>query len=146
MRIWSIDPQYLDTKGLVSLWRETLLAKHVLEGKTKAYKNHPQLLRFKQAEFPIESINEYLFGIYDEAVKRGYNFNKDKLDPTGDVPKIEVTQGQVEYEFQHLLKKLKKRDKDCFQKLKDTQEITLHPLFKQVPGDVEEWEVIQDEN
>ena len=25
MRIWSIHPKYLDTKGLVALWRETLL-------------------------------------------------------------------------------------------------------------------------
>jgi len=49
MRIWSLHPKYLDTKGLVALWRETLLAKHVLEGKTKGYKNHPQLNRFKEA-------------------------------------------------------------------------------------------------
>jgi len=42
MRIWSIHPKYLDAKGLVALWRETLLAKHVLEGKTKGYTNHPQ--------------------------------------------------------------------------------------------------------
>jgi|GEM_PF-3323161 len=31
MRIWSIHPCYLDSKGLVALWRETLLAKNVLE-------------------------------------------------------------------------------------------------------------------
>lgn len=47
MRIWSLHPKYLDTKGLVALWRETLLAQHVLSGKTKRYKNHPQLARFK---------------------------------------------------------------------------------------------------
>ena len=35
MRIWSIHPKYLDTKGLVALWRETLLAKHVLEEEQK---------------------------------------------------------------------------------------------------------------
>ena len=27
MRIWSLHPKYLDTKGLVALWRETLLVK-----------------------------------------------------------------------------------------------------------------------
>ena len=52
MRIWSLHPKYLDTKGLVALWRETLLAKHVLEGKTKGYRNHPQLDRFKKAQNP----------------------------------------------------------------------------------------------
>ena len=49
MRIWSIHPKYLDTKGLVALWRETLLAKNVLEEKTKGYKYHPQLIRFKSS-------------------------------------------------------------------------------------------------
>jgi hypothetical protein len=40
MRKWSIHPQYLDTKGLEALWREALLAKNVLEVKTKGYRNH----------------------------------------------------------------------------------------------------------
>lgn len=52
MRIWSLHPKYLDSKGIVALWRETLLAKNVLEGKTKGYKNHPQLIRFKKKEEP----------------------------------------------------------------------------------------------
>ena len=64
MRIWSLHPKYLDSKGLVALWRETLLAKHVLEGKTKGYKNHPQLNRFKEIKDPIGVINQYLSEIY----------------------------------------------------------------------------------
>ncbi len=48
MRIWSLHPKHLDAKGLVALWREALLAKHVLEGKTVGYLNHPQLNRFKR--------------------------------------------------------------------------------------------------
>ena len=52
MRLWSIHPQYLDTKGLVALWREALLAQNVLHGNTKGYKNHPQLLRFKGISNP----------------------------------------------------------------------------------------------
>jgi len=40
MRLWSIHPKYLDLIGLVALWREGLLAKKVLEGKTKRHKNH----------------------------------------------------------------------------------------------------------
>jgi len=46
MRIWSLHPKYLDAKGLVALWRDALLARHVLQGKTTGYKNHPQLNRF----------------------------------------------------------------------------------------------------
>ena len=59
MRLWSIHPKYLDTKGLVAVWRESLLAKKVLEGKTKGYKNHPQLIRFINSENAIELINTY---------------------------------------------------------------------------------------
>ena len=47
MRLWSIHPKYLDSKGLIACWREGLLAQKVLLGETKGYKNHPQLDRFK---------------------------------------------------------------------------------------------------
>src|SRR5215467_3185960 len=79
MRLWSIHPKYLDSKGLVALWRESLLAKNVLENKTKGYKNHPQLLRFKQARDPVNCINQYLFEIYNEAKRRNYSFDKKKI-------------------------------------------------------------------
>ena len=59
MRIWSIHPKYLDSGGLVALWREGLLAQHVLDGKTKGYKNHPQLYRFKETDNPSQTINQY---------------------------------------------------------------------------------------
>jgi len=59
MRLWSINPFYLDTKGLLALWREGLLAKKVLERKTKGYKNHPQLLRFKRYQDPLLAINSF---------------------------------------------------------------------------------------
>ncbi len=80
MRIWSVHPKYLDAKGIVALWRETLLAKNVLEGNTKGYKNHPQLIRFKAVEKPLEAINQYLAEVWDEATRRGYNFDRNKID------------------------------------------------------------------
>ncbi len=49
MRLWSLHPVYLDSKGLVALWREALLAKAVLKGETMGYKNHPQLIRFRDS-------------------------------------------------------------------------------------------------
>ena len=67
MRIWSLHPKYLDTKGLVALWRETLLAKQVLQNKTKGYRNHPQLNRFKNHSEPLEAINYYLSIVFKEA-------------------------------------------------------------------------------
>jgi len=144
MRIWSLHPKYLDTKGLVALWREALLAKHVLEGKTKGYKNHPQLNRFKKAKNPIDLINQYLAGVYDEAISRNFNFDKNKINWTFRKSKVPVTTDQVNYEVEHLLSKLKKRDLEKYKELKSQSTIDNHPIFKSVQGEIEEWEIIDD--
>lgn len=143
MRLWSIKPSYLDTKGLLAVWREGLLAKNVLEGKTKGYKNHPQLQRFKNSKDPILMINIYLHFIVDEAENRNYNFDRSKLlKKSNDFEKIFVNDKQVEYEFLHLLKKLKIRDNLRFEKLKYLKNITTHSIFKIKKGEIEEWEII----
>ena len=142
MRIWSLHPQYLDAKGLVALWRETLLAKHVLEGKTKGYKSHPQLDRFKASKNPLATINFYLKEVYQEAVKRNYNFDVTKFSSRAQPVKLTVTQGQLEYEFNHLLRKLKVRDPNSYKQLKNEERIISHPLFKVVKGEVEPWEIV----
>ena len=80
MRLWSLHPSLLDTKGLVALWRESLLAKNVLENKTKGYKNHPQLIRFRTFANPGDAINYYLSEILKEAVRRNYNFDRTKIN------------------------------------------------------------------
>ena len=144
MRIWSLHPKYLDTKGLVALWRETLLAKHVLEGKTKGYKNHPQLNRFKKAKYPIDLINQYLAGVYDEAINRNFNFDKNKINWTFRKSKVPVTTGQVNYEVEHLLRKLKKRDLEKYKELKSRSDFDIHPIFKPIKGEIEDWEITGD--
>ena len=141
MRIWSLHPKYLDTKGLVALWRETLLAKHVLEGKTKGYKNHPQLNRFKKAKQPLSAINTYLSIIHQEATGRGYNFDASKFKVAKPI-KLKVTKGQLEYELKHLLNKLKTRDPKLFREIKKLDKIVPHPLFIAVEGEVEDWEIM----
>ena len=142
MRIWSLHPKYLDTKGLVALWRETLLAKHVLEGKTKGYRNHPQLERFKNTENPVAVINAYLAIVHSEATIRGYNFDKEKIDWSFEAIKIKVTSGQVEYEIKHLLKKLKVRDRILYKELLTVKKFKTHPIFKVSKGDIEGWEIL----
>jgi hypothetical protein len=142
MRIWSLHPSYLDTKGLVALWRETLLAKHVLEGKTKGYKNHPQLERFKKSSNPLDSINHYLLEVYKEAVKRNYHFNEKKIGPKFSQQILTVTTGQIEYEMTHLLKKLRVRDQRKYREVKLVSRYKLHPMFKLVRGEIESWEVL----
>ena len=141
MRLWSIHPSYLDSRGLVALWREGLLAQNVLLGLTKGYTNHPQLARFNNAADPVGAIATYLEHVANEADRRGYLFDRSKIVSKQAKNKIPVTSGQVEYEFQHLLTKLKNRDPSLYKRLKTTHDIKVHPLFRKILGDIEEWEV-----
>lgn len=104
MRIWSVAPSLLDSKGLVACWRETLLAQKVLQGLTKGYKNHPQLDRFKASPDPLATICAYLHGLADEADRRGYSFNRSLIvtEQAEGVAPMAVTQGQVDYELEFL--------------------------------------------
>ena len=140
MRIWSLHPQYLDAKGLVALWRETLLARKVLLGLTKGYTNHPQLQRFRSSVSPISVIDQYLQGVYDEAVVRGYHFDKTKFVAQESLTKIPVTRGQIDYESRHLLNKLKERDPSKFERFLLVEKVEPHPLFEIIVGDIEDWE------
>jgi len=142
MRLWSIHPKYLDAKGLVALWREALLAQKILMGNTIGYKNHPQLNRFKETKNPEGAIASYLRGVEKEATARNYNFDRSKINGKRITNRILVTTGQIEYEFLHLTKKLKERDIEKLKLLKSVNEIELHPLFEEVNGKVESWEIL----
>ncbi len=142
MRIWSVHPKYLDAKGIVALWRETLLAKNVLEGNTKGYKNHPQLNRFKAEENPLEAINQYLAEVWNEATRRGYNFDRNKIDFDFQKIKIDVTLGQLQYEFNHLLKKLEQRDPDRYKQFEKLKMVDCAEIFDVKEGEIEKWEII----
>lgn len=142
MRLWSIHPKYLDSRGLVALWRESLLAQKVLLGQTTGYRQHPQLARFKATSDPMASIATYLWGVFTEAADRGYNFDERKISNPKGRQRINVAKGQLIYERRHLLRKLKLRDIKYYKSLMAVAEPDTHPMFKAVSGDVESWEVI----
>ena len=146
MRLWSLHPKYLDPQGLVAVWREGLLAQKVLQGKTVGYKNHPQLERFKEHQFPQQAIVAYLFFVWEEAFRRGYCFDKTKIGKKKTKQKIPVTDGQLCYEFQWLCAKLKKRSPGQYRKIFRTKKILLHPFFRVVPGAIQDWEKTGDSN
>lgn len=141
MRLWSLHPCYLDAKGLVALWREALLAQKVLIGETRAYRHHPQLQRFQALSRPQAGIAMYLRAVYQEACRRNYQFNSDKIGTLRMRKQITVTSDQVAYEWKHLLAKLKQRDPARFRQQRRLADIRLHPLFISVPGSVEAWEI-----
>ncbi|QEK39205.1 pyrimidine dimer DNA glycosylase/endonuclease V [Candidatus Nesciobacter abundans] len=146
MRIWSIEPKYLDSKGLIALWRESLLAQNVLFGHTKGYKHHPQLIRFKEHKNPTQAMSKYLHYVSEEARNRSYNFNaskiKHELDSIIDIDLITVSTKQIQYEWSHLLHKIKNRDCTHYEKIKQIKEVEPNPLFKIVSGEIEKWEKI----
>jgi len=147
MRIWTIHPSYLDAKGLVAAWREGLLAQKVLEGGTKGYRNHPQLLRFKDSPDPLRSIAKYLHELYDEAQTRKYRFDESRIIrfDLGYSGKIAVNDGQIAYEFALLKWKLSTRDISKLEELKAERKIRINEAFEARAGGIEPWERTIDE-
>jgi hypothetical protein len=142
MRLWSIHPKYLDSKGLVALWRETLLAQKCLAGQTKGYYNHPQLNRFKETSDSMASIGTYLTYIVKEADQRKYNFDESKITIYDLKIKMKVTKGQLEYEWQHFLKKIYTRDQVRHKLLINIKLPEAHSMLTAVDGDIESWESV----
>ena len=144
MRLWSLHPKYLDPQGLVALWREALLARAVLRGETKGYRHHPQLARFAAHASPRSAINAYLRTVYEEAVERGYDFDRRKIGPSRSVALIAVPRGQIVYEWQHLLGKLSARSPTVHAQWRDVAKPTSHPLFRVKPGPIAGWERVSE--
>ena len=145
LRLWSLDPVYLDWKGLGGVWREGLLAQAVLLNRTKGWKNHPQLSRFKSHGNPIFAIGFYLLKIYEEGCRRGYRYDKSRIVKIVDrVESIKVTKGQLLFELEILKERLRDRDKMRFRKLLELETSKFcpepHPIFEVVDGEVAPWE------
>lgn len=146
MRLWTIDPSYLDRQGLLAAWREGLLAQKVLEGATAGYRNHPQLERFKQAADPLALMGRFLAELADEAGRRGYRFDLSKIHglERGAAAPVAVSEGQIDYEFALLKAKLAKRDPGKLGEVErafaNEKVIRIGCAFRRVPGRVAEWE------
>ncbi len=143
MRLWSLHPRYLDAKGLVALWREALLAKAVLGGRTRGYRHHPQLIRFREHPAPRLAINAYLHAIHEEAAARGYHFDRRKVGRVQSVARLRVSEGQLRHEWRHLLHKLAGRSPEVHARWLGTARAQHHPLFRRCKGPVASWEKSQ---
>ncbi len=140
MRLWSLHPRLLDSKGLVALWREGLLAFAVLRGGTRGYVRHPQLERFRNHPRPLLAIRSYLHFVCDEARIRGFRFDRSKLGRRIATARVQVTEGQLQYELAHLKKKLRMREPARYRRIRCVTTPDCHPLFKKVRGGIESWE------
>jgi hypothetical protein len=109
MRLWSLHPKYLDSRGLVALWREALLARAVLRRQTTGCRHHPQLERLRAHAAPLSAINAYLAAIHIEAEKRGYSFDKKKIGPVYSTSPMALSTAQLQYGWADFLAKLRAR-------------------------------------
>jgi hypothetical protein len=140
MRLWTLHPSHLDVKGLVALWREALLAKAIVLGRTKGYRHHPQLDRFLRARDPVAMVNSYLAGVLEEARRRGYRFDARKARGCRLARRVREHRGQLAYEWTHLLRKLRGRDPLAWRHARRLGGPTAHPMFTIVPGPIRTWE------
>jgi hypothetical protein len=134
VRLWTLHPSYLDSRGLVAFWREGLLAQAVLRGRTVGYRHHPQLERFRAAARPLAAIAAYLLEVKAESLRRGFRFDAKRIGRTRDPSRLTATTGQLEAEWRHLAAKLKSRDPAWLASLPADSPLRQHPLFDLVPG------------
>lgn len=141
VRIWSLHPKYLDRQGLTACWRETLLAQAVLAERTRGYRSHPQLERFRKHRDPIGAVGWYLHGIADEADARGYHYDRDRVDRSpSHVSPIVVTTDQLDLEWWWLRSKLAARSPAILDQWADVARPAPHRSFELIDGPVAAWE------
>ena len=140
MRLWSLHPRYLDAQGLVALWREALLGRAVLRGRTKGYRHHPQLDRFRAHPAPRSAISTYLGGVHAEAASRGYTFNAAKIGTSRCRDRLPVTEGQIAHEWEHLMRKLSLRSPAIYRRWRAVRTPECHPFMRRRAGGIEAWE------
>lgn len=140
MRLWTIHPRYLDGKGLVTAWREGLLAQKVLRGETRGYTRHPQLERFRAHSDPLGVIAAYLVLLAKEAERRGYAFDLSKIPAPRFAGRLVETRGQLLFEWGHLKRKLRGRAPQLYRQCRALDCPRASPLFRIVQGPVRDWE------
>ncbi len=125
----------------MAVWREALLAQAVLAGRTRGYKAHPQLARFRARPDPSAAIATYLSAVWEEARARNYSFDRTRIlgkpDPATRIPE---TRGQLQFEWTHLGRKLRGRNPVWYARHHRGLSPAPHPLFRIVAGGVRPWE------
>lgn len=140
MRLWSLHPKYLDSRGLVALWREALLARAVIAGRTAGYRRHPQLIRFRAQPSPLSFMTEYLRAVHAESATRGYRFDGRRIGPRRASGQIDVPRGQIDFEWSHLMNKLAARAPERYEEWLAVTSPLPHPLFRVIAGGIADWE------
>jgi len=76
----------------------------------------------------------------EESKRRNYVFNDKKIDIFTFIEKIPVTDKQISYEWQHLKNKFTTRNSEKLKNLPKKPKI--HPMFREIIGEIENWEKV----
>ena len=131
MSLCTIHPKYLDKQGLISLWREGLLAQKVLNGEVNIQLNSPLWEKLKKSQNPLRAIGAYLSFVAAEGARRGYKFSHEKiLYPNFESYEIKVKPQDLIFEMTHLRNKLKMRDQHKWDEISKVSEVSPHPFIR----------------
>lgn len=112
MSLWTVHPKYLDKQGLISLWREGLLAQKVLNGELDVKLSNPIWRQFRQAENPLKAIGSSPSLWRRKGARGGYKFSHEKIIyPNFEDYEIPVRPQDLIFEMKHLRGRLKLRDR-----------------------------------
>jgi len=88
-------------------------------------------------------IGSYLHAIHDEALRRGYGFDRRRIIRVSRRIRLKSTVHQLAYEWHHLKAKLTVRDRKRLATLRGIRRPDPHPSFRIVAGPIEDWELAE---
>ena len=157
MRLWSINPAFLDNIALRACWANAVLARNTIRAPSAAYAKHSPLLRFNHGD-GMRAILLYMSIIRRVCRNKCVHYNRedhfcdnelqqmvdadaDQINPE-DV--IQVSHMQLKYEYALLQSRLYWRNRRQYCRNKKN----LHragfwfqnELFEMYEGDIEPWE------
>ena len=141
MRLWSLHPRYLDPKGLVALWREALARPGRAPGAIPGdIATIPSCSDSARSPLRVAASPSTFGPCTRNRSSEATASTGARLCTGGTVARVDVTRGQLDFEWRHLLAKLEKRNPPVLEALQNTGDPAPHPLFRVVPGAIEEWE------
>ena len=140
MRLWSLSTRQRLIEWVFSRYgAKVCLRRKCSWDKRRAIDFILNLIGFASENWTA-TIGAYLWAVLDEARSRGYNFDASRIATERLPISISVTRGQLDFERQRLMKKLRTRDQDRFRIL-GAAVARPHPILRVVAGGLEPWEV-----
>lgn len=131
-KIWKIHPKYLDDEEIHSLFIEFYAIKEKMDRGIFDFDFDDFFYIFRNNNNPDLAFKAYLYQIYLEISKRGFDVSEENVESVSIVEKIPVTYKELKKEFQEYLENVKNRDVAKYISINNEIEILPHPIFNLV--------------